>query len=103
MTRVFNMTSPSTGREVANQFIIETDNTTVFQSYDSMIVTIDYATKLLLIGADWDYSRTTGKYRNAFLNEYGFSEIATKKALKKAIENGLCSNDMGKDWNVRLV
>lgn len=103
MTRVFNMASPSTGREVANQFIIETDNTTVFQSYESMVVTIDYTTKSLLIGRDWNYSRTTGKYRNAFLNDYNFSEIATKKALEKALEKGVCSNDTGNDWNVRLV
>ena len=68
--RVYNMVSPRTGEPVANQFIIEDDNKVVFQSYDSMIVEIDYKNNTLTIGEDWDYSRTTGKYRNAFFNEY---------------------------------
>lgn len=68
--RVYNMVSPRTGEPVANQFIIEDDNKVVFQSYDSMIAEIDYKSNTLTIGEDWDYSRTTGKYRNAFFNVY---------------------------------
>lgn len=68
--RVYNMTSPRTGEPVANQFIIEDDNKVVFQSYNSMIAEIDYTNNILTIGEDWDYSRTTGKYRNAFFDEY---------------------------------
>jgi hypothetical protein len=62
------MTSPTSGREVANQFIIDTEYGEVFQSYDSVIgvrergqVTLDEST--------WDYSTTTGKYRNQWLGE----------------------------------
>lgn len=55
------------GRNVPNQFEIyyENDNKhyKVFQSYSSMI--LKYENGILIeIGKDWDYSRTTGKYRN---------------------------------------
>ena len=60
------------GRPVANQFIIEGDNYTIFQSYQSVIVKIvwkDGNRVVYLDRHDWDYSTTTGKYRNLFLNE----------------------------------
>ena len=40
------------GNKIANQFVIENGSTTVFQSYNSMIATIDRATKTILVGAD---------------------------------------------------
>ena len=64
--RVFNMVSPSTGVEVANQFIIEGDGKTTFQSYRSTIIEIDKNAKTIKFGEDWDYSNTTRKYRNEF-------------------------------------
>ena len=82
--RVSSMTSPRTGREVANQFLIEDGSRIVFQSYDSMIAEIDYSTNTIKIGADWDYSRTTGKYRNAFLAEYA-PYFADVKNIRKAL------------------
>ena len=83
-----NMQSPSyNGGTVANQYTIKFDNGTVFQSYDSIIAVeirqkvkgdykiVTYLTK------DWDYSTTTGKYRNQFLGE-------NKKETQAKIDNG---------------
>ena len=80
--RVKNMTG-STGREVANQFIIKDDetNTWHFQSYRTIIVTIKNGTTYLDRNS-WDYSRTTSKYRNQFLGE-------TKKETEAKIKSGV--------------
>ena len=58
---------------------------TAFQSYNSTIVIIlsnGYNQNILLDNNTWDYSVTTGKYRNSFLNE-------TKKETEKKIKEGL--------------
>jgi hypothetical protein len=66
--KVENMTSPQ-GNKVANQFIItDDDNNDYFQSYRSIIAKRSRG-KIYLDEYYWDYSRTTGKYRNEFLNE----------------------------------
>lgn len=90
MLHVENLTSPRSGREVANQFRISGEGKTVFQSYSSMIATIDYNHKAILIGEDWDYSVTTGKYRNQFFNQEGFYALSTKAGLQNAIHEGKC-------------
>jgi hypothetical protein len=103
--RVENMVSPRTGREVANQFIITADGMVAFQSYASEIITINYHTNEVLIGEDWDYSMTTGKYRNAFLAEY-FPELASLNAIRAckemADENGetLFVDKRGNMWKI---
>ena len=79
--RVYNMESARSGRPVANQFVIVDDNKLVFQSYDSMIVTIDKVTSTITFGRDWNYSATTSKYRNQFLDMY-FPKLADTKMLK---------------------
>ena len=66
-TYVEQMISPK-GRRIPNQFIIQTDNGIYFQSYRSIIARVNDG----LIELDkryWDYSKTTGKYRNIFLGE----------------------------------
>ena len=66
--KVENMTS-SQGNKVANQFVIRDDNNNeYFQSYRSIIAKRSQD-KIYLDKYFWDYSRTTGKYRNLFLNE----------------------------------
>lgn len=63
------------GNKIANQFIITDDNGNVFfQSYSSVIVKIPMfgttATQTIELDKKyWNYSNTTGKYRNIFLNE----------------------------------
>ena len=67
--KVKQMTSPRSGRPIANQFIIYTSEGRYFQSYDSVIAFKDNKGNVTLDLDDWDYSRTTGKYRNEFLGE----------------------------------
>jgi len=94
--KVRNMTGKN-GRAIPNQFIIEdsfkftnnerqkkTGTVVVFQSYDSIIIRIEYRgwrKTTLLDKQKWDYSVTTGKYRNLFLGE-------TKKQTEKKIKDG---------------
>lgn len=101
MLRVENMTSPKSGRAVPNQFIIRDDATsrTVFQSYDSMIVTINYRDNTLTIGEDWNYGSTTSTYRNKFFKENGFSGLASTKELTAAINKGKFEDD-GEVWTI---
>lgn len=78
--RVQNMTS-SNGNTVPNQFIIHDDNGNMFfQSYDSIIVKKSKG-KISLDSRYWDYSKTTGKYRNEFLGE-------NKKETQAKIDSG---------------
>ena len=70
----------NSGNSVANQFTIHTPRAILFQSYNSIIAKIDRRTnKITLDKYYWDYSRTTGKYRNQFLGE-GIAE--TRKKIK---------------------
>ena len=75
--KVKQMTSNRSGRPVANQFIIYTSKGKYFQSYDSVIAFKDNEGNVTLDVDDWDYSRTTGKYRNEFLGE-GIVETRSK-------------------------
>ena len=77
-------------KPVVNQFIIQTDKGTYFQSYKSIIAFKPHKGKIQ-IGDDWEYGMTTGKYRNIFLNEV---KIDTIKKLK----SGEC-----KLTNIKLV
>ena len=98
--KVKNMTSAN-GNKVANQFIIEDDNKVTFQSYNSEIVTIDYNAKIITVGYDWDYSTTTGKYRNMFMRDYGFRDMANKKSFEYYINLGAIGNyTIVKSWEV---
>jgi hypothetical protein len=85
------------GNKVPNQFIISdvinefTKNiTTYFQSYETIIAKktswkdfggVDPRYKIELDEKYWDYSITTGKYRNQFLGE-------TKKETEAKIKDG---------------
>lgn len=60
----------SNSGDVPNQFEITTDKGTFFQSYRSIIAYIDKETwQVYLDEVYWNYSNTTGKYRNQFLRE----------------------------------
>lgn len=72
----------SNGNTVPNQFIIHTKTATYFQSYRTIIIKRnDRNGKIYLDKNSWNYSVTTGKYRNQFLNE-GIAET------RKRIESG---------------
>lgn len=69
--KVHQMTSPRTGGAAANQFEIVTPKGTYFQSYNSIIAfKPNDSRRIQLDSYYWNYSRTTAKYRNQFLNEY---------------------------------
>ncbi len=76
--KVYNMESPN-GNKVANQFEIYTDEGKYFQSYRSIIAFKDNKGQVFLDDYYWDYSRTTGKYRNIFLGE---NRRATEEKIK---------------------
>ena len=62
--------SERSGKPVANQNIIYDDfGNSFFQSYKTIIAKISNAGQTVLDKNYWDYSVTTGKYRNKFLNE----------------------------------
>lgn len=79
--KVSNMQSTS-GNKIANQFIINHNGKMFFQSYNSIIAMIDNDGKIYLDNYYWDYSVTTSKYRNIFLNE-------KKPNTEKKIKDGL--------------
>ena len=68
------------GNTVPNQFVIYDEGKEVFQSYRTVIA-IKEGGKITLDNECWDYSRTTGKYRNQFLGE-------TKKETQAKIDAG---------------
>ena len=78
--KVKNMVS-SRGNDIPNQFIIRTDKGCYFQSYNTVICFIDNDNNVFLDENKWDYSTTTGKYRNQFLSE-------TIKETRENIKNG---------------
>ena len=81
LIRVRNMQNER-NNTVKNQFEILTDKGTYFQSYQTLISFIPIGrSKILLNRNAWDYSRTTGRYRNIFLGE-------TKKETEKKIKDG---------------
>lgn len=75
--KVRQMTSNRSGKPVANQFIIYTEEGNYFQSYNSVIAFRDNERKITLDEYYWDYSHTTGKYRNEFLGE-GIADTRSK-------------------------
>lgn len=87
--KIYNMQS-ARGNKVPNQFEIdgfvfehegEKIEGIMFMSYQSHIAFKPFGGKVMLDAEKWDYSTTTGKYRNQFLRE-------TKKETEKKIKNG---------------
>ena len=69
----------STGRPVANQFIICAGDAIYFQSYNTIVAKSSYGNHVTLQTGYWDnYSATTNKYLNQFLGTSGIAEIREK-------------------------
>ena len=66
--QVSNMLSHK-GNKVANQFIIEYDKFTAFQSYSTLIAVYSHENDVMYIDKE-KYSCTTSKYLNMFINVY---------------------------------
>ena len=86
--KVTNMLS-TRGNKVPNQFIINNNGEEYFQSYKSIIAKKSNG-KIYLDNYFWDYSVTTGKYRNDFLGE-GIAETRKKIASGEYILTDLNS------------
>jgi len=67
--KVYNLESPRSGNPVPNQYEIRIGNKIYFQSYNSIICKIQDG-KIYLDSYYWNYSRTTSKYLNIFLNSF---------------------------------
>jgi len=78
--RVQNMVS-SNGNKIPNQFILNTEKGVYFQSYETIIAFQDNSGHTYLDKEKWDYSKTTGRYRNIFLGE-------SRKETEKKIKSG---------------
>ena len=76
--KVSNMQSFA-GNFVPNQFTIVVEDFIFFQSYDTVIA-MKHGDKLYLDENDWNYSRTTSKYRNEFT---GLTTKETQEGIKK--------------------
>ena len=63
-----------------NQTLIETEEAIYLQSYKSIVAKYDKETKIIYLGYDWDYSRTTMKYVKMFIGQC--SVAGTKFAIK---------------------
>ena len=86
------------GNGAMNQFVIHDGNLLMFQSYNSLIAVVNYDTKEIILGKNWDYSVTTGKHRNIFFKDYAYiPDLGTKKGIEKALKNGLCNG-----WKIKL-
>ena len=79
--KIYNLTSPRTGRTVPNQFMLDAPDGRYFQSYQSIIAFIPTTGNTQLDRKYWDYSRTTTKYLCQFLGE-------TKKEIVAKIKSG---------------
>ena len=98
MLYVKNLTSPRSGRTVANQFDIVSDNAGIigeyaFQSYGSLCASLkrtENGLYKLTIYRDGFYSRTTAKYLRAWLIDHINPERVPDvlKAAKEAISGG---------------
>ena len=92
---IYNMVSDK-GTTVPNQYEVYMYTTQgtlkCFYSYDSFIVARKNGL-IYRVGTNWDYSRTTGKYRNSFL---GWD--------KKELENNINKNMVfNKDLQVYIL
>lgn len=102
--KVKNMRN-NNGNTIANQFVImdmeNGRNTITFQSYDSTIVCIDYHNETITVFPDYDYSMTTGRYRNKFMHDYGFGDMDNKKGFEYYMNLGAIGRyKIVKSWEV---
>lgn len=85
-------------RAVANQFVIHEDNGDVtFQSYDSKVCQIRKGSlgfeKVVVFGRDYNYSNTTSRNLNIFLEDMGLGLLASSKDREEALNRGHARKD----------
>lgn len=78
-----SLCSPRSGKPVANQWVISTQNGEMFKSYKTMIAIRSWDGQVML-DHDWDYSATTLKYLKIFLDV-----SLSKSEIQKRIDDGI--------------
>lgn len=97
--KVENMTSPRTGKAIANQIVIDTGKERYFQSYKTMICRYNVLTNNITIdnGAHYDesenngakeFSNTTVKYLIQFFKKHTVWNISNKAQIVALLEDG---------------
>lgn len=84
-----------------NQFVIEERERIIFQSYESIVAIYESKSQSLILGRDWDYSRTTTKHLYLFINDYvcnkEIEEVKNRtnkrEYIQKLINNGIIKYD----------
>lgn len=88
--------------ENKNQFLIKDNNFIYFQSYDSLVAVYDKKNDIVILGCDWDYSKTTRKHLYIFLSEYCyFNDLYYKKNKKQYIYNCIKNKKIIYDKNMQ--
>ena len=82
-----SLCSPRSGKPLANQWVITTQNGEMFKSYKTMIAIRSWDGQVML-DHDWDYSATTLKYLKIFLE--GLHHVSLSKSeIQKRIDDGI--------------
>ena len=76
------------GNKVANQIKVTTKDKIYFQSYQSIVASVNRRTGKVQLYKDWNYSNTTRKHLYKFLGDYGYKNLYNKKAVEAAIKAG---------------
>lgn len=87
MLKIRQMKNQRSERPVANQFVLETSDFLIFQSYETLICAIHKTTESLFIFDylnDLDVSRTTAKYLYQFLEQNRFNVKCSNEKLKNS-------------------
>ena len=104
--KVYPVTSERTGQPVKNQYLIKCGEVFIFQSYESIVVEYDREAKRMTIDNSVALcSRTTAKYFNQFLINFGCMDFGktTREEIKeriKAVPNGYTVVDMNEGVKV---
>jgi len=85
------------GKAVKNQFVIINGDIITFQSYDSQVVDIDRANKIIMFYPDYNYSNTTLKYCCKFLSDTLDANIKSKDVGKMISDGVYC------DYKIFLI
>lgn len=76
-----------------NQLVIEYDNAYYLQSYQSLVVCITKKDLKVLLGEDWNYSKTTLRHVYAFIEEYTGHRPTRKELMTKWEHNQRINNN----------
>lgn len=69
-----------------NQFVVETDKGTYFQSYDTIIAFVPNNSDDIVLSNDWEYSKTTSKHLYIFLRDYTNFYVDGRKDILRGIK-----------------